>query len=84
MNFIVSMKIRILIKKKSGVLDLEGKAIKNALSNLQFDNIEEVFKGSFIDIEFNGEKSEVENFVKKACESLLVNDVIETFEYQIL
>jgi phosphoribosylformylglycinamidine synthase subunit PurS len=78
------MKVRILIKKKSGVLDLEGKAIKNALKNLEFSEVNDVFKGSFIDIDFNGDKSQIESFVQKSCENLLVNEVIETFEYQVL
>lgn len=78
------MKVRVLIQKKVGVLDVEGKAIKNALINNDIKNLGEVSKGTFVDIEFNGKESEVEAFVNKACSSLLVNDVIECFEYHIL
>jgi phosphoribosylformylglycinamidine synthase PurS subunit len=78
------MKIRVLVRKKQGVLDIEGKAVKNALTNLGMKGFEGVSKGMFLEFEFNGKESEVEGFVSEACEKLLVNDVIETFEYEIL
>lgn len=78
------MKIRIIIRKKAGVLDIEGKAIKNALIDLHFSNINDVQKGIMIEIDFNGTEAEVPKFVQEVTEKLLVNDVIETFEYEIL
>lgn len=78
------MKIRILIRKKPGVLDVEGKAVKTALINLNFTQIGEVSKGYFVEIDYNGDKENVETFVKEAVSKLLANDIIETFEYHIL
>jgi phosphoribosylformylglycinamidine synthase len=78
------MKIRILIKKKQGVLDIEGKAIEQALTNLGFNDIGGVIKGTFIEMDFTGNEVEVPEFVKNICEKLLVNDVIESFEYVFL
>lgn len=78
------MKIQILIKKKDGVLDIEGKAIKNALSNLGITQATDVLKGSVVEVEFSGKEGEVEAFVNEICEKLLVNDVIEKFEYKII
>jgi phosphoribosylformylglycinamidine synthase PurS subunit len=78
------MKIRILIRKKEGVLDIEGKAVKNALTGLGIKGFNEVAKGMFLEIEFTGSEADVPSFVQEACEKLLVNDVIETFEYEIL
>jgi phosphoribosylformylglycinamidine synthase PurS subunit len=78
------MKVRVLIKKKEGVLDIEGKAIGNALLNLKMEGFESLAKGTFVEFDFNGKADEVENFVKNACQNLLVNDVIESYEYQVL
>ena len=78
------MKIRIIIRKKNGVLDIEGKAVKTALQNLEIKNISDVSKGMFVEIDFAGSEAEVPTFVKEVCEKLLVNDVIESFEYEIL
>lgn len=78
------MKIRILIKKKLGVLDVEGKAVQNALVSMKIDNVGEVIKGYFVEIDFLGDKKDVPKFVEEVCEELLVNDVIESFEYDIL
>lgn len=78
------MKIRIFIKKKAGVLDIEGKAVKKALEELSFNNISDVKKGTLVEIEFNGKKEDIPAFVEKACAELLVNDVIESFEYEIV
>jgi phosphoribosylformylglycinamidine synthase len=72
------------VKKKEGVLDVEGKAVKNALLGLGVNGVNEVSKGIFLEVDFNGSEGEVSHFVKEACEKLLVNDVIETFEYEIL
>jgi phosphoribosylformylglycinamidine synthase len=78
------MKIRIIIRKKVGVLDIEGKAVKTALQNLEIKNISDVSKGMFVEIDFTGSEAEVPSFVNEVCEKLLVNDVIESFEYEIL
>lgn len=78
------MRIRVFIKKKEGVLDIEGKAILKAMENLSFNNITDVKKGTLIEIEFNGKESEVEEFITKACHELLVNEVIESFEYEVV
>lgn len=78
------MKIRIIVRKKVGVLDIEGKAVKTALQNLEIKNIADVSKGMFVEIDFTGSEAEVPSFVNEVCEKLLVNDVIESFEYEIL
>ena len=78
------MKIRIIVRKKTGVLDIEGKAIKNALQELSIKDIQDVSKGMFVEIDFSGTEAQVPDFVKDVCTKLLVNDVIESFDYEIL
>ena len=77
------MKVRIVVTLKPGVLDPQGKAVKQSLENLGFDRIRNVRVGKVIDIELENVES-VENYIKSMCEKLLVNPVIETYSWQIL
>lgn len=77
------MKVRIVVTLKSGVLDPQGKAVKQSLENLGFDRIKNVRIGKVIDIELENVES-VEDYIKSMCEKLLVNPVIETYSWQIL
>ena len=79
------MKVVVNISLKEGVLDPEGQAIKTSLSNLGFENLNEVRTGKQIILNF--EKLDVNEVVleaKKMCEDLLVNTVIEKYKINIL
>ena len=79
------MKVIVNISLKEGVLDPEGQAIKTSLSNLGFENLNDVRTGKQIILNF--EKSEEREAVlkaKKMCEDLLVNSVIEKYKINIL
>ena len=47
------MKVRIHISLKNGVLDQQGKAIENSLTNLGFDKVKNVRQGKFIELDIN-------------------------------
>ena len=79
------MKVIVNISLKEGVLDPEGQAIKTSLSNLGFENVNDVRTGkqiilNFVDLEENQAVLEA----KKMCEDLLVNTVIEKYKINIL
>ena len=86
--------VRIVIKKKPAVLDVEGKTILKSLNELNFDEVVDCKKGSVIDIAIskqvltNKYGSDVEvgikNFVIEACKKLLVNEIIDGYEYTII
>ncbi len=79
------MKIRIIITLKSGVLDPQGKAVKGALENLGFAGIKDVRVGKVVDLEIDVEnKEKVADIVSDMCSKLLVNPVIETYQWDIL
>ena len=72
------MKVIVNISLKEGVLDPEGQAIKTSLSNLGFENLNDVRTGKQIILNFvNLEENEAVIESKKMCEDLLVNTVIE-------
>ena len=79
------MKVIVNISLKEGVLDPEGQAIKTSLSNLGFENLNDVRTGKQIILNFvNLEENEAVLEAKKMCEDLLVNSVIEKHKINIL
>ena len=79
------MKVIVNISLKEGVLDPEGQAIKTSLSNLGFENLNDVRTGKQIILNFvNLEENEAVLEAKKMCEDLLVNTVIEKYKIDIL
>ncbi|EAJ5923234.1 phosphoribosylformylglycinamidine synthase subunit PurS [Campylobacter jejuni] len=75
------MKILVNVFLKNGVLDPQGKAIEKALHSLNFNSVKEVKIAKQIKISLD-EKDEklAKEQVKKMCEELLVNSVIEDYE----
>ena len=79
------MKVIVNISLKKGVLDPEGQAIKTSLSNLGFENLNDVRTGKQIILDFEKlEENEAVLKAKKMCEDLLVNTVIEKYKINIL
>ncbi|EIP3616667.1 phosphoribosylformylglycinamidine synthase subunit PurS [Campylobacter jejuni] len=78
------MEIIVNISLKKGVLDPQGKAVEKALHSLNFNSIKEVKIAKQIKISLD-EKDEklAKEQVKKMCEELLVNSVIEDYELVI-
>ena len=63
------MKVIVNISLKEGVLDPEGQAIKTSLSNLGFENLNDVRTGKQIILNFvNLEENEAILEAKKMCE----------------
>jgi phosphoribosylformylglycinamidine synthase len=70
---------------KDGVLDPQGEAIKQALTSLEYNNVNSVRQGKVIDLELNesSEEAAIDN-IKEMCEKLLANTVIENYEIKLL
>ena len=78
------MKAKVHVSLKDGVLDPQGRAIKNALNSIGFDGISEVRQGKYIEIFLEDTSSEdAEEKVRKMCDKLLVNKVIEKYEVEL-
>ena len=79
------MKARVTIMLKDGVLDPQGEAINQALTSLEYNNVNSVRQGKVIDLELN-ESSEEEaiDSIQEMCEKLLANTVIENYEIKLL
>jgi phosphoribosylformylglycinamidine synthase len=79
-----SMKARVIVTLKAGVLDPQGKAIEGALTSLGVEGISSVRQGKAFDVEIDSkDESEARARLKTACEKLLANTVIENYHIEI-
>lgn len=79
------MKARIEIMLKAGVLDPQGKAIEGALGGLGFDGVGSVRQGKIIEIDLGeADRDKARQDVKRMCEALLANTVIENYRIELV
>ena len=78
------MRIKILIRLKSQILEPQGKVIEQSLKSLGFDEFSNIRHGKLIEIDLPDSLNEKERSEKidVACKRLLVNEIIE--EYEVL
>ncbi len=79
------MKAVVNVYLKEGVLDPQGKAVSHALDSLGFVGVKEVRIGKQIVIDLDAKsKADAEVQVKKMCEELLANTVIENYDFTVV
>ena len=79
------MRANVTVTLKKGVLDPQGKAVRDALESIEGGRVKDVRIGKFIEIELDGDDpAEAEEAVKRMCEKLLANPVTENYEIKIL
>ncbi len=78
------MKARVAVTLKSGLLDAQGKTVKQALESLGFKGVKDVRVGKYIEIELNhGSVASAKKDVERMCQKLLANPVVETYRVEI-
>jgi len=79
-----SMKARVHVTLKNGVLDPQGKAIGHALTSLGFAGVNDVRQGKYIEIELaETDPVKARASVAAMCDKLLANTVIENYTVEI-
>jgi phosphoribosylformylglycinamidine synthase subunit PurS len=79
-----TVKARVEIRLKSGVLDPQGQAIGNALRGLGYDSVAGVRQGKLIELELTTtDREAAKDEVEAMCRSLLANPVIESYTITI-
>lgn len=79
------MKARVTVMLKTGVLDVQGEAVRRALGTLGFEGVEAVRQGKVIELdlaETDAEKARAA--VTAMCEKLLANTVIEKYSIELV
>lgn len=78
------MKATVHVFLKPGVLDVQGKAVENALHGLGWSDVNHVRVGRTIEFEIEGsDKAAAESKVRDMCERLLANTVIEGYRVDV-
>ncbi|MCB1365547.1 MAG: phosphoribosylformylglycinamidine synthase subunit PurS [Rhodobacteraceae bacterium] len=75
------MQARVHVMLKAGVLDPQGEAVRHALGAMGFDGVKGVRQGKVIDLELAEGSTEAD--VRRMCEKLLANTVIESFTIEM-
>lgn len=73
------MKVRVLVRPKSGILDPQGEAVRRALPALGFGGVSSVHIGRLIEMEVESDEE-----VDGMCRRLLANPTIEEYEWEVL
>ena len=79
------MKARVTVMLKSGVLDVQGEAVRHALGTLGFAGVTAVRQGKVIELDLaETDRNAADAQVRAMCEKLLANAVIESFAVEII
>jgi phosphoribosylformylglycinamidine synthase PurS subunit len=79
-----SVKAKVHITLKAGVLDPQGRAIAHALATLGFEDVQDVRQGKYIELDLPaGDPKAAEERVRTMCEKLLANTVIEDYVVEV-
>ena len=75
-----TMKVRVLVRLKPGILDVQGAAVKRALAGLGFDEVTDLRVGKVIEVELpTGSLAEARQRVGEMCRQLLANPILEEY-----
>ena len=75
------MRFQVLVRLKTGVLDVQGKAIETGLKDKKFDAFKNIRVGRVIELEVEGVPADQARAqVDEVCKLLLANPVIEQYE----
>ena len=78
------MKVTLNIVLNENILDPQGDAIKNALLQLNFSEVNSVRQGKLIELHLDIEnKDKAIKIVRKMAEDLLVNSTMETYRIEV-
>jgi len=76
--------VKIYVTLKKGVLDPQGKTVKNSLDSLGYSFVEDVRIGKYMEITVNNiPNNELNKRIDEACQKLLANPVIENYRFEI-
>jgi phosphoribosylformylglycinamidine synthase len=79
LSYAESVKARVLIRPKEGILDPQGKAVERALPALGFEGVSDVRVGRIVELEADDPAA-----LGELCEKLLANPLVEDYEIQMV
>ena len=76
-------KVKVHVFLKPGVLDVQGKAVEGALQGLGWAGVSNARVGKLIEFDLADDLADKEAEVKRMCETLLANTVIESYKIEV-
>ena len=76
-------KVKVHVFLKPGVLDVQGKAVEGALHGLGWTGVSNARVGKMIEIDLADGVEDKAAEVKRMCETLLANTVIESYRIEV-
>ena len=77
-------KVKVHVFLKPGVLDVQGKAVEGALHGLGWADVSNARVGKLIEFDLGDGVEDKAAEVKRMCETLLANTVIEKYAVEIV
>lgn len=78
------MKVQVLVRLKSGVLDVQGKAVEHGIKGLGHGEAGSVRIGRLIEFSIDkGSEEEAREVADELCRKLLANPIMEEYEIKI-
>ena len=78
------MKAIVHVSLKPGVLDVQGKAVGNALKSLGYEAASDVRQGKYFTFDVAADRATAERQVDEMCRKLLANTVIEDYRFELV
>jgi phosphoribosylformylglycinamidine synthase len=76
-------KVKVHVFLKPGVLDVQGKAVEGALHGLGWTGVSNARVGKMIEFDLADGVEDTAAEVKRMCETLLANTVIESYRIEV-
>ncbi len=74
------MKAVVVIRLKSDVSDVSGRAVQGRLSEMGFTEVREVRVGKVLEFDLEiADRENAQERIKQMCQRMLVNEVVEDF-----
>jgi phosphoribosylformylglycinamidine synthase PurS subunit len=79
------VKARVTVYPRREILDPQGKAIRDALSRVGFEGVEDVRAGKSFEISLGtSDPDQARRELREMCEKLLANTVVEDYAVELL
>ena len=75
-------RVKVHVFLKPGVLDVQGKAVEGALHGLGWAGVANARVGKMIEFDLDDSVADKEAEVKRMCDTLLANTVIESYRIE--
>ncbi|QHE50964.1 phosphoribosylformylglycinamidine synthase subunit PurS [Pontibacillus sp. HMF3514] len=75
-------KVQVYVTLKEGVLDPQGKEVRGSLLSMDYDEVQEVRVGKYIEL-FIEETENLDQRIDSMIDQLLANPVIEDYRYEV-